>query len=339
MHPTHLFSAVLALSLAAVVCLPAQAARPVQPPLTELTRSQTHVMRARAVRRVDDERFEFQRLADLSGESAQLTAIRVAASAQADVHPGDTYVLAHSQIVSNPQRREEKLIDPRGPRIIGVRGLGTLALFEDTAEVRFLFATARGGVDGEATDEDAVVEALLRQLARPDARTRALVAMELYLRDELHPRLDEAQTRRLVDVVADPALEDELRAYLVETAAAAPGARTYRWLFDTLRDILDASAVTLELAGHRPRLVTESLIALRQAARPDDAGRAARLLRSNAPRVVEAAIELLDGVDPALAQGTVNELVEETAFNDALPAHTRRVLEDYLVRSQLAPPR
>ncbi len=310
------------------------AARPILPPLTELTRQQTHVMAARALARGPGSSVVFECVENLTGQSDARMSIRTDAQTLADIELGQTYVLAHSNVISNPQRREEKLIDPKGSRIVSIRGLGTTALFEDLPDIRQLFRTARTPLN--KAGEQALTGTLVRLMQRQDARTRTLVIGEFFLREPIRSHVSERQARLVGRVINDPALNAELKSYLVETAGGFDGASEQTWMGDILRGIIDQTGAQVDLATHEPRLLSQSVITLQHTAKTSDEARITALLRSNAPRVVQASIEFLRGLDQALAVRAVSSTIEAAMWDDTVPAHTRRLLEGWLVEQQLA---
>ncbi|MEO0971814.1 MAG: hypothetical protein AAFX85_01870 [Pseudomonadota bacterium] len=269
----------------------AQAARPVLPPLTELTTNQYNlVMAARAVEKLPPNRVRFVREEGFAGEVKESETLRVDEETFARITVDERYVVAYSYVTSNPQFRESKFEDPEGPRMIKVRGYGSPALFEDLPETRFLF---EAGPQGKSTQPLDVVEALTRLMERPDASTRALAVVEFLLRPDLHAIVRPAHAERIARVVTDAQVEQELRAFLLEVAVALPD-RSQRWMGDACRSVLAELDPQFDLVSHGPQLAERTLIAMGDHASVDDVQAMVPFLQSNAPRVVTAAIESME---------------------------------------------
>ncbi|MEL7448506.1 MAG: hypothetical protein AAFN78_04810 [Pseudomonadota bacterium] len=324
--------------LIATVCfalLPAgaHAARLFQPPLTELARGHITVIEGRAVEKTTDS-VTFAALARFSGsDDAARVTVRMKEGALGDVTVGEPYIVGFTAVVSHPQRREEKLIDPDGPRVVTLRGFDTGALFPATDDVRALFLTI--GAEQDEALRSSTVAALVRLLRSDDQRTRTLAAGELFLNEGLRVSIDADHAYRIGK--ATPTLSDELASYLVETLATLPEAHTAAWLPNVARELIGNTDVEYDLASHRPRLVSESVQALTPHVLACDQGRLEPLLRSNAPRVVKSSIAALERIDPALAETLVAETLDATEWDDSLTEPVRRILEAYRVTAAVLP--
>ncbi len=214
-----------------------------------------------------------------------------------------------------------------------IRGLGSVALFEDLPDVRKLFRNARTATD--EAGEQALAGTLVRLMQRPDERTRTLVIGEFFLREQARHHISARQARKVGQAIADPALNPELKSYLVETAAGFDGASQQQWMGDILRRLIDDTGPQVDLATHTPRLLSQSVMTLQHTAKASDEARITALLRSNAPRVVQASIEFLQALDQQLALRAVSKTIDAAIWDDTVPAHTRRLLEGWLVEQQL----
>ncbi len=305
----------------------AHAARLFQPPLAELARGHITVMEGRAVEKTAAA-VTFATLARFSGGVDEaLVSVRMNEAALADVTPGEPYVVAFTSVVSHPQRREEKLLDPEGPRLVTLRGFDTGALFPANDDVRGLFTTLEAG--------QSMVAALVRLLRSGDQRTRTLAAGELFLNEGLRASISADYAYRIGR--ATPTLSDELASYLIETLAALPQADTSAWLPNVARELIGYADVEYDLASHRPRLVSESVQALTPQVLSCDSARLVPLLRSNAPRVVKSSIAALEHIDPALAEASVADTLDAAQWDDSLTEPVRRILEAYRVSAALSP--
>jgi hypothetical protein len=305
---------------------PAHAEEPLRPPLTELTGSYQYVFVGDAESRDGDNRIVFRRGEDLFAESDPVVTVRMDDETCASVTIGKSYIVAYTTITNDPRLHEHKYLDPEGPSLLDVRGLGTPALFEPTDALRFLFRTAR---EEERPTDRAVLDALLAQMARPDPRARSLVVLELYLRPELQAMIGAADEKIVRDTIADPGLDTELKSFLLEAALKFPTPEKDTWLAAAYRDVIARSGVRFDLATHVPALVDTAVKGLRIVGEPDDARRLAPLLLSNAPGVAIAALETMDAFDPQGTPVVVAKVLEQSLWDDSVDPEVRRVLESY----------
>jgi hypothetical protein len=314
------------LAAAVIAAAPAYAARPVAPPLTELTRNYNFVLVAEAESRDEGNRIAFRRVENLSTESGPVVNVRMNDKAYANVKLGTTYIVAYTTVTSNPQFREAKYLDPEGPRLLDVRGLGTPALFEPTPQLRFLFQSARAE---KPPPDRAVLDALLAQMARPDHASRTLVILEFYLRPALHALINEADAKTVRQTIADTGLDTELRSFLLEAALHFPASAKATWLADAYRDVIASSGAQYDLASHVPGLVRTAVRGLRVVGDATDVQRLAPLLLSNAPAVATAALETMDALDPGGTPEIVRNALEESVWDDSVNPEVRRALQSY----------
>ncbi|MEM9057214.1 MAG: hypothetical protein AAGD86_07040, partial [Pseudomonadota bacterium] len=284
---------------------------------------------------IDADTVTFERLNAYSERSDAVVAVRADVDTRRELTVDDTYIIAYTAVISHPQRREEKRLDPDGPRVVTLRGFDSAALFESTDSVRLLFANL--GVDPGAELAIRYVDALIETLDSEDARTRTLAVGELFLRESLRESIDRPRARRIGRALEDPDLSDALKSYLIETLAALPAERTAGWLAPTLRPLIDGAGTHYDLGSHRPRLVSEAVQALTPEAGKQDRKRLVALLTANGPKVVEAAIAALEKIDAGFAVQSVSETLDAAQWNDSLTAPVRRILEAYRVASLTAP--
>ncbi len=269
----------------------AQAARPILPPLTEFTGNPYNlVMAGQAVEKIAPNKVRFERQEAFAGDVQASVVLRLDEETFADLQVDQTYIVAYTYVTSDPQFRESKYEDPEGPRMITVRGYGSPALFEDTPDMRFLFESVQRDDPPMARD---VLEALTRQMARADTRTRALAVVELLLRRDLLASMRPQQAERVATLVTDPAVDQELRAFLLEVAVAFPD-RSQRWLRDACREVLAQLEPQFVLETHGPALATATIRAIADHGSSQDVQALVPFLQSNAPKVVTAAIESIE---------------------------------------------
>jgi hypothetical protein len=314
------------LAAAAIAHAPAHAARPVQPPLMELTRNYSFVLVAEAASRKGENRITFRRVEKLFADSEPMVTVRMDEDTCAAVELGETYIVAYTTVTNDAQFRDHKYLDPEGPKLLDVRGFGAPALFEATPALRFLFQTARAA---EPPADRAVLDALLAQMARPDHRSRSLVIMEFYLRPALQAMISESDEKIVRDTIADSGLHTELKSFLLEAALKFPTPAKATWLAAAYRDVIASSGAQYDLTTHVPGLVATAVKGLRIVGERADAQRLTPLLLSNAPGVATAALKTMDALDPEGTPEVVQQVLEQSVWDDSVNSEVRRVLESY----------
>lgn len=323
---TRSANALAALALAlSLLSTAIHAARPLQPPSLEFSREQNLVIAGVATYKRDADHVVFQRTAALLGQAPESIGLRMDADTFADVVVGQPYILAYSHIKDHPRIPEAKIVDPEGPRVLKVKGFGTRALFDDNEALRLLFGTAR---TDKAPQPEQLLSLLIPQMQSSDQRTQVLGVVEFYLRPELHVIVRGPEEEAIVDLIARDDLHTQLRIYLLEAALHFPDPQSRSWLTATHREIIDRAGIQFDLGGFQPALVRTSAQALATLGDESDIPRLTKLLRSNAPGVVEATLDTLDGL---ARNATVEQVI--TILQDESPSGpTKRVLETYVLR-------
>lgn len=325
----------LAIAFATVVLAeaPAHAARPVQPPLRELTRNHNYVLVAQAESREGDKRIVFKRTEALHATGDEVITVRMDEETRAGIELGKSYIVAYTDVTDDGQLRDHKFLDPEGPRLLSVRGLGTPALFEVTPELRFLIRTARAE---KAPSDREVLDALLTQMARPDANARSLVVLEFYLRPQLQTIVGERDEATIRKVITDAALDTELKSFLLEASLKFPRPEKAAWLKPLYRQIIDTSGAQFDLTTHIPGMVETAVKGLRVLGERADTQRLKPLLLSNAPAVAKAALATMDELDPEGTPVAVQQTLESALWNDDVNPEVRRTLESYDFEHRIA---
>lgn len=306
--------------------LATQAARPLGPPVAELVSGYNKVMVARAVERIDAGRVRFECLKPYFGDPAESIILRTGEADASFVEVGQRYVVAYTLVTNDSQFREVKFEDPEGPKIVGIRGVDDQAVFEDTAELRFLFDQA---VAEEPAPPRKVLDALLVQMQRDDNRARSLVVLEIVLRPDLVEIVDSKDGRVVRDVIGSETVPIQSKDFLLRTAARFPAAARAEWLVAAQRSIVKTAPIELELISPMPSYVRTAALGLQVTGDASDVPVLRRLLGSNAPGVAKAALNTMDSLDPAATL-----VVARAAVNDqSLLAETRRELDLYLQRN------
>ena len=318
-HFTLLASTLMIAVLAAVA--ENVSARPIGPPLHELTTGYNLTMVAEA-QKAEDRGVHFERQLALHGKTDEAITLRVDPAARADIVVGERYLIVYSKVIPQPGYREVKVLDPEGPRIVTLPGRSVPAIFPDNDDLRFLFSTSHD----DDTDPDQVLDALVRALGSDDERTRALAIYELFQRPDLRERGGSEALSATESVLATPELDIEQRDHLLQVALDLPGATTEAWLVDSQRQVLDESGPQLDLATFIPGLVKTAVNGLAVTGDATDVKRVTPFLRSNAPGVAKAAMNTLYSLDPTVAARAVAEALEQ----DDLHLEIRRAFGERL---------
>jgi hypothetical protein len=255
----------------------------------------------------------------LSGESPDEVLLRTDEETFADVEVGRSYIVAWTYL-----RRNRRVIggweeDPAGPSTVTLMGLGSTALFEDSPEIRLLFAPV-------SLEPDEQLDALLAQMQREDFRSRGLVIAQLYLRPDLTENMNPSQAEVLKKVVQMQTLDPQQRDFLLRSALRLSQDLTSPWLGEALRKIIIQYGTQYDLTSFIPGLVRTAARGLGQIGEPTDIDLLSNLLYANNPGVSEAALHAMDHLDP---EATLPK-VEQAISRDWIHSETRFTLQRYL---------
>jgi len=306
------------------------AARPLGPPIAELLRDPGHTRIVVATARVKSGSFRilFEIGQRLSGDSPDEVLLRTDEETSAEVDIGHSYVVAWSYLRKNPILRKVWEIDPDGPSIVEVRGLGSTALFEDTPEILFLFTPGKVNTPERKGKQ---LDALLAQMRYEDQRGRDLVSAELLLRPDLSEEMNQLRVEKLKTVLKDTTLLPQHRNFLLQSALRLPLKLRSPWLREEFRRNITRWGTEYDLGSSVPGLIKTSAQGLRQTGGPDDIELLSSLFYANNPGVAKAALETMQHIDP----GETAVMVKQALDQNGIHNETRRALEAYLKQTQL----
>ena len=261
----------------------------------------------------------------LSGESPDEVLLRTDEETFGEVVVGRSYVVAWSYM-----RRNRRVIggwekDPDGPSTVTLLGLGSTALFEDTAEIRFLFAHS---VNGKTEGAGQQLNALLAQMQRQDFRSRGLVITQLYLRPDLTEHMDRSQGEALKVVLQTQALDPQHRDFLLRSALRVSQDLTSPWLGEEFRKIIIERGSQHDLSSFVPALVRTAARGLQQTGGRADLELLSILLYANNPGVSLAALAAMDHLDPEVTAVKAEQAIARGWLHN----ETRVALERYVSR-------
>jgi hypothetical protein len=321
----------LAWGLLQALAIPAaQAARTLGPPSKLLGADRNFVTVAVAVEEVAPGRFLFKKREDLVGAAPAEFEVRLVGVPAGEVKAGAQVVIGHSSYLRHARFPALKRDDPEGEKVIDLPGVGP-ALFEDSPQVRVLVVAPRMG-------SRTVLDAILRQLARPDRQARRLAVFELYFRPELRPVFTLPDAEMVQTALADPALEPLSRDFLLRAAARLPDPVRGHWVPVAARAALadppaGPAGADLDLGSPVPALASTALGILQRSGGPGDTLLAARFLSSNSTGVVQAALDALSRLAPQEAIPRA----EDALMHAGLTPEVRTLLEGFVQRKTAAP--
>lgn len=305
------------------------AAQRLGPPIEDLQSApdRVQIVIAKAIKKPESPGIVFSVSERLSGESPDEVLLRTDEVTFADVVVGRSYVVAWSYM-----RRNRRIVggwenDPAGPFTVQLKGLGSSAVFDDTPEIRFLFAPGTFDQSGNSGQQ---IDALLTQLQREDFRSRGLMIAELYLRPDLTEAMNPAHAEALKAVFQTQAMDPQHRDFLFRSALRLPQNLTSPWLAEELRKTIIENGTQYDLASFVPALVRTAARGLSQVGERADIDLLSILLYANNPGVAIAALDTMDHIDT----GATVVKAEQAIERDWTHGETRRALVRYLGKAK-----
>jgi hypothetical protein len=301
------------------------AAQRLGPPIEDLQSEpgRTRIVIAVASEKAKSPRILFTVSERLSGEAPDEVLLRTDEETFADVEVGRSYVVAWSYM-----RRNRSIVggwenDPAGPFTVQLKGLGSSAVFDDTPEIRFLFAPGTFDQSGNSGQQ---IDALLTQLQREDFRSRGLMIGELYLRPDLTEAMKPAQVDVLKAVFQKQALDPQHRDFLFRSTLRLPQDLTSPWLAEEMRRTIIWHGTQYDLRSFVPSLVITAAEGLQQVGDSSDIDLLDPLLYANNPGVSRAALAAIDHFDRDAAVARSKKALERGWVH----SETRNTLTRYL---------
>jgi hypothetical protein len=305
------------------------AAQRLGPPIEDLQSEpdRIQIVVAKAIKKPESPRIAFSISGRLSGESPDEVLLRTDEDTFADVVVGRSYVVAWSYMRRNRSIVEGWEEDPAGPFTVQLKGLGSSAVFEDSPEIRFLFAPGTLHQSGNSGKQ---IDALLGQLQREDFRSRGLVIAELWLRPDLTEAMNPKQVEALKVVIQKQALGPQHRDYLLRSTLRLPQDEISPWLAEELRKVIIEHGTQYDLRSFVPALVRTAARGLIQVGGRADIDLLSNLLYANNPGVAIAALNTMDHIDT----GATVVKVEQAIERDWTQGETRQALVRYLKKAR-----
>ena len=291
------------------------------PPIEDLQShpERTRIVIAEAMKKPESSKIWFSISEQLSGDSPDKVLLRTDEETFADVEVGRSYVMAWTDMRKNRRLVAGWEKHPDGPFVVSLMGMGSTALFEDSPEIRFLFAPVSQGVEQQ-------IDALLAQMYREDFRSRSLVISQLYLRPDLTEKMSPSQVEALKKVLQLQDLDPQHRDFIIRSAFRLSQDQTAPWLAEELRRIIIFSGTQYDLASFVPSLVRTAARGMGQAGQQTDIDLLSTLLYANNPGVSKAALDSMDQLDSKAARVKF----EQAMSRDWIHKETRNYLVRYL---------
>jgi hypothetical protein len=315
------------LLLGFLVTATSPAARKLEPPSQMLRRPHNQVAIVEASRRIAAERFALAKKAELFGVSAERFVVRL------EPRTADSLVVGRQYVIGYTSWRKARFPgksgkDPRGPRLVRLLAVGEAVSSAAPEVVRLL-----QGVD-EGTQEmppGELLALLIRGLQSKDLRSQRLFAVELFTRRSVHSGVTATQLELLSKIARGPNADSGARQYLLLGAPMFSAHDRPGWQQATVREILRQTSTRLDLYSPTPSLVHTALLLLGPTASEQEFALASRWLTSNSTGIVDAALELLTGLNRARTIGRA----ERALADPSLPGPTRELIGEYLRLARL----
>lgn len=321
------FSPILLLAILSMsIPMISHAARPLGPPIKEFFNERNRVAIGELIGKQQGNKIEMRISSYLYQNDEELVTLSVDEEVFSDVVVGNKYVFVFSRMSKNRLLRDEWEVNPKGPSLASVRGLGTPTIYKDNSTITAL-VTLPEQREPFSPDKET---GLLLKLAEDesDSRARELGIFELYLRPDLQTVISEKNGARFAALTA--AADPRLKTFLLRGAARFPDERRTPWLEQEWRTASATYGTQLDLNSYVPLLLKISLEGLRETAGSDDVEMIGKHLYSNAPGVAKAALQALDAADPQQALARVQEAVQM----EKMHMSTRQAFIAYIKRHE-----
>lgn len=246
----------------------------------------------------------------------------------ADVPVGGRFLVAFTRLANTDQFRDAKFLDPEGPRVLRLRGEPLAAVFPDHAELRFLFARARGEAQPSRRER---LDAVLALMQTPSPSLRAFAIEELFIRAELPPVFGLADVQVVHRTLMRPGLPMQLQQFLLDTALRFPQGPTAAWLHRESLRIVRSLGPELNLVTPEALLVTTAMKSIAAVNDRRDVHVVLPMIASNSPPVVRSALDAAHAMNARATLARVEQRLDEIMLQENVHADIRRMLERYLL--------
>ena len=235
---------------------------------------------------------------------------------------GKEYIVAYSYIRKHAQLRDQYIIDPKGPRVLGIRGMETLAVFENTRLVREAFTTeeVKASTVAEKTESSDIIEKPrstgktelnLSQLLdivekTTDKRSLRLASLEIMLRSDLVAK--KTDIKRLGKALSSSKLDFQLKRFVFEASENLDLTEDKKWLAKIARKAIKQSSPEFDLTSYEPGYILVAIRSLEKYGVDKDVELIAPYLKSNSPSIVKISLNTMDVLDQKRTISLVNQV-------------------------------
>ena len=301
------------------------AATKLGPPIEDLLShpERNQIVIAEAIEKSESPRIRFAVREQLSGDSPAELLLRTNEETFADVEVGRSYIVAWTEL-----RRNRRIVagwekHSEGPYVLSLLGMGTDAVFENTPELRFLFADGTMEQSGNSGQQ---IDALLTQMQREDFRSRSLMISELYLRSDLTEQMQQSHAGTLKAILQNEPLDAQQRDFIIRSVRRLPQNLTSPWLAEELRKIIILHGTQYDLRSFVPGLVRTAARGLSESGEPADIDLLSLLLYANNPGVSKAALTTMIRLDSVATVEKAQQAIERGWIH----SETRMALTGFL---------
>jgi hypothetical protein len=310
------------MALLALQSGPAMAAKRLVPPSLSLTEPQNVVLVGRA-KELAAAGVVFAREVTLHGESPPSVVVRMSEDLKQEIELGRRYIVGYTALRRDPRHRSrDYYLDPEGPRVVEVPGVGP-ALLEDTAAIRSLVIA---GQAGESAVQREILEAILKQVLDPEPRTRLMVLAELALRPELMHLVEGPEITILRQILQEGDLAPLSLGFLMQSVMRLADRPDSSWIAQGCRETIAAWNPQVDLKSLVPGVLRITIQVLAETGNAGDLPLLEPRLASNSPAVGRAAAEAMIALDPVATKAAA----ERSLASDGLHVDVREVLEKFL---------
>ena len=314
-----LLSALLVMFVS-LLCFDAFAAKPVPPPIEELFNKHYQVAIVEFKSALKDNQYQFKKVSDISGQSADEVTIRSSSKIDFDFISGEKYLVGYTKM--RRQRFKRKLYeeDPQGARFVRLAVVKE-AVFDVNNNIRLLFDEVKNNSTSEK-----FIEALLLEMQNPKSANRGLALLEFNIRNDLYPQLSDKHLKTLAKIGSKRDLSDQQQELLLSSTSRFPKSFDGHWVAKTCRLTIKDYGSQYDLVTYRPLLVRSCTQLLARYGNEQDIELLSSLIDSNNPSVAKYAFNTIASFDVNKAAIIAKANVELSSVH----IETRSVLASFL---------
>ncbi len=328
----------LKISLATVMLVITQfsmAAKPWGPTLTHLAKAvnTTAVIEIEESAGIDDGWVKIKVIETVLGQTApaEIINLRIKNDSFKGFTKGERKLVTFSYLRKHPTLRDEYIEDPKGPRILDIRGVTTLAAFDYSDDLKTLFELQKKvhALDSDFKKDAFLVKnsnLLVSQVAKAgDARTQRLLIPEILLREDLYSVFSKKQSAQLLKALAQSERGNEIDSLFFDAMLKIESTNDKKLSKLALKK-LDQSNPHVNLASFEATIVVTALKASTQSSSKKSIKTIAKFVDSNSPAIVKQAIRSMDAINP----NKTREILEHTELSEEAHRDSKQAIAAYL---------